>query len=85
MVTGRRMWHVVGCYISPINTSTIYNVTASIRDRTYGDKLMVAGNLNANLSESEGTPQGKSIVDELAAAGIVDMGLHLIPQHKPWL
>ena len=31
MVTGRRRWHVVGCYIAPRNTSTVYDVAAAIR------------------------------------------------------
>ena len=55
LVTGRRKWHVVGCYISPSNASTIEDVTASIRDQPYGAELLVSGDLNANLAEPEGT------------------------------
>ena len=56
LVTGRWQWHTVECYISHINTSTIEDVTAAIRDRPYGVKLLVAGYLNANLAYMEGTP-----------------------------
>ena len=30
LVTGRRRWHAVGCYIAPRNTSTVYDVAAAI-------------------------------------------------------
>ena len=43
-------------YISPIDASTIEDVAAAIRDRPYGDKILVDGNLNANLEKPEGTP-----------------------------
>ena len=45
----------------------------------------MAGHLNANLLEPEGTPRGEAIAENFAAAGIEYMGLHLLPQHKPWL
>ena len=32
LVTGRRRWHVLGCYIAPSNASTTESVTAIIRD-----------------------------------------------------
>ena len=32
LVTGRRRWDVVGCYIAPINDSTIEDVSETIRD-----------------------------------------------------
>ena len=41
--------------------------------------------LNTNTQEPEGTPQSEAIADELAAAGIKDMGLHFLPRNKPWL
>ena len=44
----------------------------------------MAGELNANLAEPEGTPQGEVILDELTAVGIMDMGLHFLPRRKPW-
>ena len=32
LVTGRRWWHVVGCYLAPSDTSTIEDVASAIRD-----------------------------------------------------
>ena len=45
----------------------------------------MVGDLNANLANPEGTPQVEAIADELDAAGLVYMGLHLLSQRKPWL
>ena len=51
MVTGRRRWHIVGCYIQPSDNSTIEGVAAAIRAGPYGDEILVAGDLNANISD----------------------------------
>ena len=85
LVTGRCRWHAVGCYIAPSNALTIEDVAAVIRDRPYGTKILVAGDLNANLAEPEVTPQGEAIVDKLVVAGLMDMGLHFLPRHNPLL
>ena len=47
----RNLLYVVGCYIAPSDASTIEYVAAAIRDKPYRTKLLVAGNLNANLAE----------------------------------
>ena len=44
------------------------DVSAEIRDQTYGSELLVVGNLNANLADPEGIPQAEAIADKLAAA-----------------
>ena len=85
MVTGRRRWHVLGCYIAPSNAFTIEEVSAAIRDQHYGSELLVAGKFNANLAEPEGTPRGEAIVGELAAVGLLDMCLLFLPRCNPWL
>ena len=85
LVTGRKRWHVVGCYIPPSNDSTIEDVVADIRDRFYGAKLLVAGDINVNLEDLEGTPQAEAIKKKLTSTGLMDIGLHLPPQRNPWL
>ena len=45
----------------------------------------MAGDPNANLVDPEGTLQVEEIAYELAAAGILDMGLHFLPRCKPWV
>ena len=44
----------------------------------------MAGNLNAKLAETEGTPRGEAISDDLVAAGPMDMGVKFLPQNNPW-
>ena len=85
LVKGRKGWHAVGCYIVPIGASAIEDVTAAIRDQPLGAELLVSGDLNANLAEPEGTPQGETIVDDLVVVGLMDMGIHFLPWRKPWL
>ena len=77
--------HIVGLYISPSDASTIEYVAAAIRAWPCEAEILVAGDLNVNLAELEGTPRGEAITDELGEAGLVDMVLHFLPQHKPWL
>ena len=79
MVTGRRRWNVIGCYIAPINASIIEVVSATIRDQPYGAKLLMSGDLNANLEEPEVTPQVEAIANELMVVGLMDMGLYFLP------
>ena len=45
----------------------------------------MAGNLNANLADLEGTPKGEAIADELAAAGLLDIEIIFLPRRKTWL
>ena len=74
----------MGCYISPIDTSTIEDVAAAIRVQPYRAKILVAGEFNSNLVEPEGTPQGEAIADKLVVAGLLEMGLNFLLQSKPW-
>ena len=85
MVMGRRWWHIVEWYISPSNTSNIEDVVVSIRSWPNGAELLLARNITANLEEPEVTLQLEAIGWELTADGLVDMALHLLPRHKPWL
>ena len=87
LVTGRRRWHIVWCYIPPppSDTITIEEFVATIRDQPYGDELLAAGNLNADLEYSEGRLRSEAIADKPVAAGILDMGLNTLQLCNPWL
>ena len=67
------------------NDLNIEDVIASIRARPYGDELLVAGDINANLEYLEGTLWLEALVDKLTASCLIDMGLHFLPQCNPWL
>ena len=46
---------------------------------------MVAGNFDADLSESEGNPQDKEITATFATAGLEDFGTHFLQWCKLWV
>ena len=75
----------MGCYIEPRNASITEDIAVVIRDLPYRADLLVAVYLNANLEETEVTPQMGAIGDELEAAGLMYMGLKFLPRRKPWL
>ena len=45
----------------------------------------MAGNLNSNLVEPEGTQQVEAMTEDLTAAGLEDMGMHFLPRCRLWL
>ena len=85
LVTGWRQRHVVGCYIAPIDASTTEDVAVAIKYQPYRDELLVARDLSTNMAEPGGTLQGEAIEDILTSVGLMDMVLHFLPRHKPWL
>ena len=54
LATGEWQWYIVGFYLAPDDTLTIYGVIAALNERPRGDKLLVAGDLNINMEEPEG-------------------------------
>ena len=85
LVTGQWRWYIVECYIYHNDESTIDDVAAATRDQSYRDNLLLAGEFNINLADLEVTPWLEAISDELAAAGLMDMRLHFLPQSDLWL
>ena len=75
----------MGFYIAPRNASTIEDVAVAIRDQPYGAELLVAGNLNSNLAETECTLRVEAITDEITEAGLMNMGLHFLPRREQCL
>ena len=85
LVTGRRRWNIVECYIACSDASTTEDVVSAIMYQTYEAELLIAGNLNTKLEDPEVTPRAEAIADELMASGLMDMGLHFLPRRKMWL
>ena len=53
LVTGARRWYIIGCYLARDDTTTIERVVAALRDRPKGITLVVVGDLNTDLEDSE--------------------------------
>ena len=43
VVTGRRRWYIIGCYIAPDDARTIERVVTALGDQPCGTALVVAG------------------------------------------
>ena len=54
MASGGQRWHIVGCYLSPDNASTIEDVVEAIRQHPWGAVMLVDGNFNTDLAAPEG-------------------------------
>ena len=84
VVAGARRWYIIGCYLAPDDTSTIERVVAAIRDRPKGTALVVAGDLNTDLEDSENDRRGTEIAAAMTAAGVEDMMAHFLPRRRRW-
>ena len=78
LVTRARRWYIVGCYLTPDDTSTIERVVEALNERPKGDELLVAGDFNADLAEQEGERRGEDIAAALATEGLEEMLAHLL-------
>ena len=84
IVTGARRWYIIKCYLAPDDTSTIERVVAALRDRPKGTALVVVGDLNTDLEDSEKDRRGTEIVAAMTEAGVEDMTAHFLPRRRRW-
>ena len=84
LATGARRWYIVGCYLSPDDTSTIESVVAALKERPMDAKLLVTGDFNTNLAEPNGERRGEDIAADMAMEGLEDISAHFLPRQSPW-
>ena len=53
VATGARQWYIIGCYLDPDDTSSIECVVTALGDRPKCTALVVEGDLNTDLEDSE--------------------------------
>ena len=82
LATGARRWYIIGCYLAPDDTSTIDRVVAALRDRPKGTALVVAGDLNTDLEDSENDRRGTEIATAMTAEGVKDITAHFLPRRR---
>ena len=68
--------------MAPDNASTIDDVIVAISQRLRGGALLVAGDLNTNLTAPEERTQDEEIAEAISAAGLEDMSGHFLSQNK---
>ena len=75
---------IQGCYLALDNILTIESVVTALKERPHIEKLLVAGDFNANMSETKGERRGKDIAAALAPEGLEDMLAHFLPLRSSW-
>ena len=84
LATGARRWYIVGCYLTPDDTSKIERVVEALRDQPKGAELLVAGDLNINLESPEGYRREEGITTTIETEGLEDMAQHFLPRERWW-
>ena len=55
-----------------------------LKECPWSAKLLLKGDLNVNLAETEGDWREEDIAAALTMAGLEDMSDHFLPQQRPW-
>ena len=80
VVTGRRRWYIIRCYIAPDDARTTKRVVKSLGDQPQATALIVAGDFNTNLGEMASDGRGTEITAAITEAGLEDMTAHFLPR-----
>ena len=62
-------WYIIGCYLAPDDAETIERLVTALGDKPRGTALIVAGDLNTNLGDTENNRRGSEIAAEMTEAG----------------
>ena len=84
VVTGRRRWYIIGCYIAPDDARTIDRVVTALGYQPRGTALIVAGDFNTDLGEMASDRRGIEIAAAITEAGLEDMTAHFLPRKRRW-
>ena len=53
IATGEQRCYIIVCYLAPNNTLMIESAIAELKERLWGAELLVTGDLNINLNDTE--------------------------------
>ena len=84
VVTGRRQWYIIRCYLAPDDAQTIERVVTALGDQPRGTALIVAGDLNTDLRDMACNGRGTEIAAAITEAGIEDMTAQFLPRRRRW-
>ena len=68
VVTGRRRWYIIRCYIATNDARTIERVVTALGDQPRGTALIVAGDFNTDLGEMASNGRGTEIAAAITEA-----------------
>ena len=84
VLTGRRRWYIIRCYLAPDDAWTIERVVTALGDQPRGTALIVAGDLNTALGDMACDGRGTEIAAAITEAGLEDMTSHFLPRKRKW-
>ena len=84
VVTGRRRWYIIGCYLAPDDARTIERVVMALSDQPRDTALIVAGDINTDLGDMACNERGTAISAAITEAGLKDMTAHFLPRKRKW-
>ena len=84
VMTGRRRWYIIGCYIAPDDARTIERVVTALGDKPRGPALIVAGGFNTDLVDMASYGRGTEIAAALTEAGLEDITAHFLLRKRQW-
>ena len=62
----------------------IDQVVTALVDRPKDTALIVAGDLNMDLGDTQNDRRGSEIAAAMTEAGVEDMTAHFLPRKRPW-
>ena len=74
----------MGCYLAPDDTLKIESLVVALKERPRDAELLVAGDLNVNLLETEGDWRGEDIAAAMSTEGLEEMSAHFLPRRRSW-
>ena len=84
VVSGRRRWYIIGCYLALEDARTIERFVTALGDQPRGTALVVVGDLNTDLGDVECNGRGAEIAAAITEAGLEDMAAHFLPKKRRW-
>ena len=84
VVSGRRRWYIIGCYLAPDDAWTIERVVTALGDQPRGTALIVAGDLNTDLGNIDYDGRGTKILAAITESGLEDMAALFLPRKQKW-
>ena len=75
---GARRWYIIRCYLAPDDAEMIERVVAALEDKPRGTALIVVGDLNTNLGDTENDRRRSEIAAAMTEAKVEDMTAHFL-------
>ena len=82
VAAGAWRWYIIGCYLTPDDAETIERVVTALGDKPRGTALIVVGDLNTDLGDTENGRRGSEIAAAMTEAGVEDMTANLLPRKR---